>query len=67
MEAELEPEEMKVSSIKIRASVDRDKVLYQSELKEEQEKLEQKLEEIKAELSEVYGTEPSHIDVAVQK
>ena len=42
-------------------------MLYQSELKEEQEKLEQKLEEIKAELSEVYGTEPSHIDVAVQK
>ena len=53
MSSELEPEEMKVSSIKIRASVDRDKVLYQSELKEEQEKLEQKLEEIKVRLQGV--------------
>lgn len=65
--AELDMDEMKVSSIEIRAKLDSQGILYQSEIREEQEKLEQELEEIKIELSEVYGTEPSHIDVTVQK
>ena len=65
--AELDMDEMKVSSIEIRAKLDSQGILYQSEIREEQEKVEQELEEIKIELSEVYGTEPSHIDVTVQK
>ena len=65
--ARLDTEEMRVTSIEIRAGIDSGEFLYQSDAEKKQEELEQELEEIKNELSEVYGTEPSHIDVTVQK
>ena len=63
----LDTEKMEVAGIEIEAQADTEGTLYQSEIREKEKELAGELEEIKTELSEVYGTELSHIDVTVQK
>lgn len=67
VEVELNQEQMEVEAVKIRAVPDTEGILYQSEVREREEALAGKLEEVKTELSEVYGVDPAHIDVTVQK
>lgn len=65
--AELDPENLKVDKIEIRVDFQPERFLYQSEIEEKEQALQAELQEIRADLSEVYGTDPGHIDVTVQK
>ncbi len=67
IEAELDPEELLVTDMEITVGFQPETFLYQSEAEERESALREELEEIRTELSEVYGTDPSHIDVTVQK